>query len=211
MLAASQSTAPVTLTTTADATNLVSLRRQFRDTAGDRPAPGYNELLLKLTAVTLRAHPLLRASWTDEGIVVGEQIDIALAVDTDEGLLAPVIRDPGSRTLAELAESLADLVDRARSRRLSVDEMTGGVFTITNLGAYGVETFTPILNAPQSAVLGVGCIARRPAVDGEEIIARDELSLSLTFDHRVLDGAPAARFLDDLRQAIENPGAMLVS
>mgnify|MGYP003941537527 CR=1 FL=1 len=84
-------------------------------------------------------------------------------------------------------------------------------FISVDLGAYGVETFTPILNAPQSAVLGVGCIARRPAVDGEEIIARDELSLSLTFDHRVLDGAPAARFLDDLRQAIENPGAMLVS
>lgn len=210
VLAASRETAPVTLTTSVDATQLVSLRRQFQATGGDGPCPGYNDILVKLTAVILRDHPSLRSSWTDDGIVVNEQIDIALAVDTEAGLLAPVIRDPGSLPLRELSVQISGLVERARQRKLSADEMAGGAFTITNLGSYGIDTFTPVLNLPQSAILGVGRIRNVPAVIGEEILPRDEITLSLTFDHRVLDGAPAAEFLSQLGQAIENPGAMLV-
>lgn len=210
VLAASQSTAPVTLTTAVDATQLVSLRRQFQATGGDGPCPGYNDILVKLTAVVLRDHPSLRSSWADNGIVVNEQIDIALAVETEVGLLAPVIRDPGSLPLRELSVQIAELVEQARQRKLSADEMSGGAFTITNLGSYGIDVFTPVLNLPQSAILGVGRIRNVPAVIGEEILPRDEITLSLTFDHRVLDGAPAAEFLSQLGQAIENPGAMLV-
>ena len=210
VLAASQDTAPVTLTTSVDATQLVSLRRQFQATGGDGPCPGYNDILVKLTAVVLRDHPLLRSSWTDAGIVIREQIDIGLAVDTEAGLLAPVIRDPGSLPLRELSVQIADLVERARERKLAADEMSEGAFTITNLGSYGIDAFTPVLNLPQSAILGVGRIRNVPAVIGEEILPRDEITLSLTFDHRILDGAPAAKFLSQLGQAIENPGAMLV-
>ena len=212
MLTASQGTAAVTLTTTADATALVSLRKQFQATSGDEPAPGYNEILLKLTAIVLAAHPQVRSSWTGTGVLApagDAAIDIGLAVDTDAGLVVPVIRDPGGATLKSLRRDVADLADRARTRQLTAAEMSGGVFTITNLGAHGIDAFTPILNLPQAAILGIGRIREVPVVRGEEIVPGTEISLSLTFDHRVLDGAPAATFLAEVVRAIENPGAML--
>jgi len=212
MLTASQGTAAVTLTTTADATALVSLRKQFQATSGDEPAPGYNEILLKLTAIVLAGHPQVRSSWTETGVLApagDAAIDIGLAVDTDAGLVVPVIRDPGGATLKSLRRDVADLADRARTRQLTAAEMSGGVFTITNLGAHGIDAFTPILNLPQAAILGIGRIREVPVVRGKEIVPGTELSLSLTFDHRVLDGAPAATFLAEVVRAIENPGAML--
>jgi len=212
VLTASQSTAPVTLTTTADAEALVSLRQQFLATAGDEPAPGYNEILLKLTAIVLANHPQIRSQWTESGPqppAPNAPIDIGLAVDTESGLMAPVVRDPAAATLKALVQSVTDLADRARSRTLAAEEMSGGVFTITNLGGYGIDAFTPILNLPQAAILGIGRIRSIPVVEGEEIVPGQQISLSLTFDHRVLDGAPAARFLADLVHAIENPAAML--
>ena len=212
MLTASQSTAPVTLTTTADAAALVSLRQQFLATAGDEPAPGYNEILLKLTAIVLVDHPQIRSQWTESGPqppAADAPIDIGLAVDTESGLMVPVVRNPASTTLKALVQSVTDLADRARSRTLGADEMSGGVFTITNLGAHGIDAFTPILNLPQAAILGLGRVRAIPVVQGEEIVPGQQISLSLTFDHRVLDGAPAAGFLADLVRAIENPAAML--
>ena len=212
MLTASQGPAAVTLTTTADATALVSLRKQFQATSGDEPAPGYNEILLKLTAIVLAGHPQVRSSWTETGVLApagDAAIDIGLAVDTDAGLVVPVIRDPGGATLKSLRRDVADLADRARTRQLTAAEMSGGVFTITNLGAHGIDAFTPILNLPQAAILGIGRIRAVPVVRGKEIVPGTELSLSLTFDHRVLDGAPAATFLAEVVRAIENPGAML--
>ena len=212
MLTASQGTAAVTLTTTADATALVSLRKQFQATSGDEPAPGYNEILLKLTAIVLAGHPQVRSSWTETGVLApagDAAIDIGLAVDTDAGLVVPVIRDPGGATLKSLHQDVGDLADRARTRQLTAAEMSGGVFTITNLGAHGIDAFTPILNLPQAAILGIGRIREVPVVRGEEIVPGTEISLSLTFDHRVLDGAPAATFLAEVVRAIENPGAML--
>ncbi|GIT31345.1 MAG: dihydrolipoamide acetyltransferase component of pyruvate dehydrogenase complex [Planctomycetaceae bacterium] len=211
MLTASQGTAAVTLTTTADATALVSLRKQFQATSGDEPAPGYNEILLKLTAIVLAEPPQVRSSWTETGVLApagDAAIDIGLAVDTDAGLVVPVIRDPGGATLKSLHRDVADLADRARTRQLTAAEMSGGVFTITNLGAHGIDAFTPILNLPQAAILGIGRIREVPVVRGEEIVPGTEISLSLTFDHRVLDGAPAATFLAEVVRAIENPGAM---
>ena len=212
MLTASRETAPVTLTTTADAQALASLRKQFQATAGNDPAPGYNEILLKLTAIVLRGHPQIRSTWTESGIAVPADtaaIDISLAIDTDAGLVVPVVRDPAAATLKSLKQTVADLADRARLRQLTAAEMAGGVFTLTNLGAQGIDAFTPILNLPQAAILGVGRIRDVPVVQGEEIVPGQEIALSLTFDHRVLDGAPAATFLAELVRAIENPGAML--
>ena len=209
MLIASQTTAPVTLTTTADATQLVSLRQQFQTTAADARPPGYNDLLIKLTGIVLRNHPLLRARWTENGVEISETIDIGLAVDTEAGLIVPVVRDPGGTPLRTLCTRISDLVERGRERRLTADEMSGGAFTITTLGSFGIDAFTPILNLPQSGILGIGRIRRVPAIDGDEFVARDQLALSLTFDHRVLDGATAAAFLAEMVQAIEPPGAML--
>lgn len=211
MQAGTVQTAPVTLTTRCDATNLVNLRGQFRQAADvDQLVPSYNDLIVKLTAAALARHPQLTHQWHEQGVVVPAGMHIAVAVDTDAGLLAPVLRDVDRQTLRQIAGASKALAEKARAGRLTPDDMQGGVFTITNLGMYGVDAFTPIINLPQSAILGIGRIVREPTVVGEAIVPRDQLTLSLTFDHRVVDGAPAARFLQALAQAIETPGPWLM-
>jgi pyruvate dehydrogenase E2 component (dihydrolipoamide acetyltransferase) len=210
MLASHHSTAPVTLTTTADAVNLVNLRNQFKAAGGDN-VPSYTDFLVKLTAVALAKHPLLNARWEGEQIVTPPDIHIGIAVDTDAGLLVPVVRDVPVLGLRQLSARTRDLATRARARQLVADELRGGTFTLTNLGAFDIDAFTPIINYPQCAILGIGRIERRPVVVGEQVVARDQVTLSLTFDHRIVDGAPAARFLQTLRSLIENPGPALMS
>jgi pyruvate dehydrogenase E2 component (dihydrolipoamide acetyltransferase) len=212
MQASLRATAPVTLTTTADATNLVNLRAQFKTAARSvEVVPGYTDFLVKLCAVALNDHPMLRARWEGDRLLVPEGIHIGLAVDTETGLRVPVLRDVPSLGLRQIAERLRGLTERARAGKLTVEEMSGGVFTISNLGPFGIDTFTPIINYPECAILGVGRLRRQPEVIEDRIVARDVLSLSLTFDHRTVDGAPAARFLDALRKCIENPAPWLVT
>jgi pyruvate dehydrogenase E2 component (dihydrolipoamide acetyltransferase) len=212
MSAGAHEAAPVTLTTRCDATNLVNLREQFGDVerGAAEAVPSYNELLVKLAAMTLEHHPLLAAQWGEREILLPDGFHISVAVDTEAGLLAPVVRDANQLTVRQIAAELRRLVDRARNGQLSAEEMQGGVFTVTNLGMFKIDAFTPIINLPQCAILGVGRIAREPAVVNDQIVARDQVTLNLTFDHRVVDGAPAARFLNDLRLAIEHPAAALV-
>jgi pyruvate dehydrogenase E2 component (dihydrolipoamide acetyltransferase) len=207
MVAGVTQAAPVTLTTRADATNLVNLRGQFKAAAAapDDLVPSYTDLILKLTAATLRQHSLLQAQWREDGLFVPDRVDIAVAVDTEAGLLAPVLRDVDRLTVRQVAARTRELIARARAGRLSAEEMRGATFTITNLGQFGVEGFTPILNLPQSATLGVGRIGREPTVVDDRVVPRDRVTLSLTFDHRVMDGAPAARYLDALRRCLEQP------
>ena len=201
MVESQQATAPVTLTTTADATNLVQLRERFK--AGDQPVPSYTDLIVKLSAEALRAHPILTGRWTDDGIRLADAIHIGVAVDTEAGLVVPVVRDVATSGIGELAAASRTLIEKARSGRLTAADMQGGCFTVTNLGAFGIDAFTPIINHPECAVLGVGRIARKPAVVGDAIVPRDQVTLSLTFDHRIVDGAPAARFLQTVVQLIE--------
>ncbi len=208
MLEGHLTTAPVTLTTTADATNLVNLRRQFK-AVGD--APSYTDFLLALTAQALRQHPALNAHWSDDRPVPCLDIHLGLAVDTEQGLLVPVVRDVPAKSLKQLAQETRTLIDRARHGKLRADEMQGGTFTVTSLGAYGIDAFTPLLNPPEIGILGVGRIRRRPAAVGEKITVQEQITLSLTFDHRAIDGAPAARFLQTLVGLIENPAPALVS
>ncbi|HEV3007212.1 MAG TPA: 2-oxo acid dehydrogenase subunit E2, partial [Pirellulales bacterium] len=177
----------------------------------ETPAPSFTDLIVKLAAMALRQHPSLNASWRDDGIVIWDEINIGVAVDTEAGLVAPVVRDVPSLGLRQLAAETRRLIERARARRLSAEELQGGTFTVTNLGMFGIDAFTPIVNLPECAILGIGRIVREPAVIGETIAPCDALTLSLTFDHRVVDGAPAARFLDALRQAAEQPAAWLVA
>jgi pyruvate dehydrogenase E2 component (dihydrolipoamide acetyltransferase) len=212
MLASAHATAPVTLTTRADATNLVSLRNQFKAAAApDTVVPSYTDFILKLTSLALQAHPALNACWTEAGIELWEAIHIGIAVDTDAGLLVPVVRDVQTLNVRQIAERSRELIAKAQARRLLPEQMQGGTFTITNLGMYGIDAFTPIINLPQCAILGLGRIQREPAVHEDRIVPRDLITLSLTFDHRAIDGGPAARFLDTLRRYIEQPGAWLVA
>ena len=205
-----RTTAPVTLMSVVDATNLANLRGQFR-AAGVEPVPSYTDFLLKLAAAALRRHPVMAARWADAGLAPAGRIDIGLAVDADAGLVVPVVRDVPEFGLRELTARTRDLIDRARAGRLTADELRGGCFTVTNLGAYGVDAFTPLLNPPETAILGVGRIDRRPAVRGDEVVIREQVTLSLTFDHRVADGGPAARFLQTLAGMVENPGPWVAS
>ena len=131
-------------------------------------------------------------------------------MDTDAGLLVPVIRDVPAFGLREVAARSRELIDRARRGALPARDM-GGCFTITNLGAFGIDAFTPIINPPECAVLGVGRIDRRPVMDGDRVVGRELLTLSLTFDHRIVDGAPAARFLQTLVACVENPAPWVSS
>ena len=205
-----QTTAPVTLNTTADVTNLVNLRQQYKTAAiPGVPVPGLTDFFIKLTARTLQDHPRLTSRWEEHGIVTPEAINIGVAVDTEAGLLVPVIRHVPGLSLRELTTRSRELIEKARTRTLSADALRGGTFTITNLGPFGIDAFTPIINWPECAILGLGRIVRQPVVHGEQIVIREIITLSLTFDHRILDGAPAARFLQALTRALENPAPWL--
>jgi pyruvate dehydrogenase E2 component (dihydrolipoamide acetyltransferase) len=204
-------TAPVTLTTTVDATNLVNLRGQFRAADPDgRELPSYTDFVVKVTALALNDHRLLHSRWQGDRIVVPDEAAIGIAVDTEAGLFVPVIRGAAGLGIRQIAARSRDLIRRAREGSLRASEMQGGTFTVTNLGAFGVEAFTPIINPPECAVLGIGRIARQPVIVAGRVVARERLTLSLTFDHRVVDGAPAARFLQALGRLIENPGPWLM-
>lgn len=212
MLDSHLSTAPVTLNTEVDATNLVALREQFRLAAAHPEAtvPSYTDFLMKFVALALAEHPALNSRWQDDQIIESAQVHLGLAVDTDFGLLVPVVRNVEQLSLRRLAAQTKALIGLAQARQLSAEQMQGGTFTLTNLGAYGIDAFTPIIHDRQTAILGIGRIRKLPAVVGETIVPRDRLTLSLTFDHRIVDGAPAARFLQTLSQAIEQPAAWLI-
>jgi pyruvate dehydrogenase E2 component (dihydrolipoamide acetyltransferase) len=209
MLHSLRSTAPVTLTTTVNAGNLVSLREQFQAVGEDVPA--YTDFLVKLAAIALGRHPMLNARWEGEQILLSGEVHVGIAVDSDAGLLVPVLRDANRLTLRQVAIRSRELIDRARQGRLAPEDLRGGTFTVTNLGGCGVEAFTPIIRYPECAILGVGRIDRRPVAVEDRVVVGRVLTLSLTFDHRIVDGAPAARFLQDLGRLVENPGPALLS
>ena len=206
MLTSQQKTAPVTLHTTADATALVLLRRELKNEA---VAPTYTDMLVKLLAAALRKHPLVNSRWEGEHLVTQSAAHIGLAVDTEAGLLVPVIRDVNALPLREVAKRSRDLVERARTRRLRAEELQGGTFSVTNLGAFGIDAFTPVIHYPECAILGVGRIVRQPVAVDDSVVLQEVLTLSLTFDHCALDGAPAARFLQTLTGLIQSPAVSL--
>jgi len=212
MLASQADNAPVTLHTRADVTALAALRSRLKF-SGTLPVPAYTDLLAKIAAAVLLRHPSLAGCWDASGALVypdADSLHIGIAVDTEGGLLVPVVRDVGRRSLTEITAESRTLIEKARAGKLPSADMEGGVFTITNLGGFGIDEFTPIINGPQTAILGVGAIRREPVVvadssGAESIGIRDLMTLSLTFDHCRVDGGPAARFLDEIRRAIESP------
>jgi len=213
MAASAHTAAAVTLTTEADATELVRLRRQI-GADPSRPAPSYNDLLAMLVAQALVEHPALNARLEGETIVQSRSVNVGLAVDTERGLLVPVLRDVQIKPLRQIIQESAALIEAARAGRSDPNDLRGGTFTITNLGMYEIDAFTPIINLPECAVLGVGRIVPKQVVmdaDAGRVAIRHMMFLSLTFDHRLVDGAPAARFLRRVKQYIEQPYLSLVS
>jgi pyruvate dehydrogenase E2 component (dihydrolipoamide acetyltransferase) len=205
MTLSQQSYAPVTLTTEVDATELVNMRAALKNDAPASLTPSYNVLFTKITARALKEHPALNASLNGSEILTWPEVNIGLAVNTERGLVVPVVRDIGSKPLDELTIAMNDLLSRAALGKATPDELTGGTFTITNLGAHDIDAFTPIINPPECAVLGVGRLRKQMVVVNDQPAVRTMLVLSLTFDHRQVDGAPAARFLQRIKQLIEQP------
>lgn len=168
----------------------------------------YLPFVIRATVAALKAHPLVNSSYTDEGIEIKQEINIGIAVALDRGLIVPVIKNAGDKSLAGLAKAVSDLATRARSRQLTPDDVQGGTFTITNYGALGSLIGTPIINQPQAAILGVGAVQKRPVVvdvNGQDaIVSRPMMYLSLSFDHRILDGGTADPFVAEIKRRLEN-------
>jgi pyruvate dehydrogenase E2 component (dihydrolipoamide acetyltransferase) len=213
MAASDQATARVTLVTEADATAFVEAREQLKADVADEWgfAPGYNDLLGIIVARALREFPYMNARLSADGQAIERLpvVNLGMAVDTERGLLVPVIRDADRKGLRAFGAKFRALVERARAGKSLPDDLTGGTFTITNLGMHEVDAFTPIINLPEAAILGVGRIQPKPVVRDGEIVVRQMWTLSLVFDHRLVDGAPAARFLQRIKQLIESPYLLL--
>lgn len=206
MLHSSRNSAQVTLTAEADATALVKLRRSL---ARDGIEASYSDLFLYVLARALKEHPRLNASLEGDLIKTWRCIHIGLAVDTEPGLLAPVVRDVAGKGIAQLARETRAIIERARAGQCQPEELQGSTFTLTNLGMYGIDVFTPLLNLPECAILGVGRITTQPAIVDGQVVGRERVWLSLTFDHRLVDGGPAARFLQRVVQLVEKPHLLM--
>ncbi len=212
MAASVHTGARVTLVMEVDATAFVSARERMKSQYAKAWgfAPGYNDLLAKIVASALVKYPYMNAQLHDEEIHILDQVNMGMAVDTDRGLMVPVIKDAANKSLERFGREFREMVEKARSLRLMPDALEGGTFTITNLGMYDVDAFTPVINLPEAAILGVGRIAPKPVVVEGEIMIRQMWTLSLAFDHRLVDGAPAARFLQYIKQVIEDPFMLLI-
>jgi pyruvate dehydrogenase E2 component (dihydrolipoamide acetyltransferase) len=200
-------TARVTLVMEVDATEFVAARQRLKSRVEEAWgfAPGYNDLLAKIVAAALRQSPYMNARLAPDAIELMSHVNIGMAVDTQRGLLVPVIRDVDLKNLRQFGEEFRALAEKARNGRVLPDELSGGTFTITSLGAYDVDAFTPVINLPEAAILGVGRIAPKPVARGDQAVIRQMWTLSLVFDHRLVDGAPAARFLQTIKALIEDP------
>ncbi|MFN8634686.1 MAG: dihydrolipoamide acetyltransferase family protein [Chloroflexota bacterium] len=217
MAASSRNVARVTLLMEVDMTEAVRFRTQlapeFEKRYGARLA--YDAMIAKACAIGLAEHPHVNAQWQEAatgqpaGLRLQQNVNVGVAVAGEQGLLVIVVRDADKKPLAQVNGDLMGMVGKSRQGGLGPDELSGGTFTITNLGAYGVESFTPIVNPPETAILGIGRIAKRPAVVDGQIVARDLMYLSLAFDHRVVDGAPAAQFLQRVKECLEAPYVLL--
>lgn len=194
-----------------DAGSLIELKARLQPYYEATPSGrlSFDALFVKVVASALFDHPYLNSRWTDQGVYLVEPVNVGVAVATEDGLVVPVVHDAARKKLAEISAELASLVAKAREDRLSPQELTGGTFTITNLGMYGVDSFTPVVNPPEAAILGVGRIAEEPVGRNGEIVLRPMMGLSLSFDHRIVDGAGAAQFLQRIEQLLEEPHLLI--
>ena len=189
-----------TITMEVDVTNAFKLREEMQFS--------YTDILVKAIAEALREHPLINSTLEGDQIKIFEDVNVGVAVATENGLVVPVIHKADKKSLTEIASIMKELVGKARQGKLSREELTGGTFTVTNLGMYGVDVFIPIINPPEAAILGAGKVTEKPVIVNKEVKPKPVMQLSLSFDHRIVDGAPAAQFLQKVKQLLENPAAL---
>jgi pyruvate dehydrogenase E2 component (dihydrolipoamide acetyltransferase) len=204
-------TAQFTLNSTFDATAVQAFRKQKREESKESGGPKItlNDLIAHALLETLKRHPLLNAHFFGERIARFEEVHLGVAVDTPRGLMVPVLRSACSKSLEDLSSGIKGMVESCIEGTILPDQLSGGTFTLTNLGMLGIDHFTPVINPPEAAILGVGGISLRPVRNRDgEISYAESITLSLTIDHQAVDGAPAARFLKDLVDTLNNyPGA----
>ncbi len=199
------------LTTILDATNLTALRKQINDQlASTGTKISVTDLLVRAAAVALRAHPEVNASFDGDAIIRRGRVNVGIAVALDDGLIVPVVKDADRKTVSQIGTEAKDLASRARAGKLKPEEFSGGTFTISNLGMFGIDNFTAVLNPPEAAILAVGSTAEEPVVIDGDVQVRARTRLTLTVDHRVLDGAMGAAFLRDLTDILTEPMRLLV-
>ena len=202
------------LTIDVDAQPLFDLRERINADlqAGDKDAPklSFNDLLIKAVAIGLKRVPTCNAQFTPDAILLHKRIDISVAVAVEDGLVTPVVRDADQKSVIEIAAEVRDLAARAKEKKLKPEEMMNGTFSISNLGMFGIDEFTAVINPPEGAILAIGQVRREPVVRGEEVVPGRRLSMTMSCDHRVIDGAIGATFLKALRGLVEHPGQILL-
>jgi pyruvate dehydrogenase E2 component (dihydrolipoamide acetyltransferase) len=169
-----------------------------------------NDYVVRAAALALRHHPNVNASFGEEAIAQHGEIHIGIAVSTPEGLITPVVRNADQKSIVEISNDVRALADKAKNRKLKPDEYQGSTFTISNLGAWGIEEFTAIINPPNAAILAIGAAAARPVVIDRQVVIRDRMKVTMSCDHRVVDGAAGADYLRTLRQYIEQPVRLIL-
>jgi pyruvate dehydrogenase E2 component (dihydrolipoamide acetyltransferase) len=197
--------AAVTITMEADASDAIQQLHKLKE---QNLEVTYTDFIAKAVATALEEYPLLNSVWLDDEILIPNEINLGIAVADREGLVVPVIKNADKKSLQELSRARRDILKRVDEGKLSPDEASGSTFTISNLGMYGVQFFTPIMNWPENAIIGVGRIAEKAAVVNGKICIQPILPLSLSFDHRVIDGAPASLFLARVKELIEKPARL---
>lgn len=204
MAAAKFSAPEFVLTAEYDMTEARNLLRTIAGVA-DAPKVGPNDLLIKAIAAALRQHPEVNAGWEDDGIISYGRVNIGNAVAIPGGLIVPVLQDADVKSLGQIATESKALIERARANKLAPAEYEGGTFSISNLGMFGIDQFTPIINVPEACIMGVGAMTPTPVVVDGAVVVRDRMKVTLSCDHRVVNGAQGAEFLRTLRRLVENP------
>ncbi|MGB8343333.1 MAG: dihydrolipoamide acetyltransferase family protein, partial [Ktedonobacteraceae bacterium] len=201
------------VTSVIDTTKLAALRQQINDYAARDPSPvkvSFNDLIVKAAALALVRIPQVNVSFAEDKILQKKQVNIGIAVALEQGLIVPVLHDADKRGLLDIARESRRLAEAARENKLRPEDFSGGTFTVSNLGMFDVESFTAVINPPESAILAVGSIAPTPVVVDGQIVVRDRVKVTLSSDHRALDGAIAARFLQEIKKLLEEPFGLLL-
>jgi pyruvate dehydrogenase E2 component (dihydrolipoamide acetyltransferase) len=196
----------ITLMVEVDVSGLYKLQRYYESLEGAKIS--ITHVVVKAVAKALKEHPIMNSTLKGDRIEVFEDVNVGVAVATEQGLVVPVVKDAYNKSLAEIAEEVTVLADKARRNLLSREDVTGGTFTVTNLGMFGVDAFTPLINPPECAILGVGRVAERPIADEGRVVVKPTMQLCLSFDHRIVDGAPAARFLQRIKEILEGEASL---
>ena len=197
------------LTTEVDMDRVAEAREALNAAAGDQGRISFNDIVLKAVATALMQHPECNAWWQDDHIRYWHQVHLGMAVAVEDGLITPVIRDAEVKSLRQISAETRDLAGRARERKLKPEEYTGSTFSVSNLGMFDIEHFTAIINPPEAGILAVGSIAQVPAVVNGRIEPRRRMRMTMSCDHRVIDGATGAKFLKTLKLLLENPLALV--